>query len=75
MCIRAGLCDPTEHIPPGSRVHGLFQEEYWSGCHFPPGDLFHPGVEPASLGSPALQAGSLLAAPSGKPTVMDLCDC
>ena len=34
-------------------------------CHFPsPGDLPDPGIEP---GSPALQAGSLLAELQGKP--------
>ena len=39
------------------------RQEYWSGLPFPsPGDL--PGLEP---GSPALQAGSLLLVPSGKP--------
>ena len=38
--------------------------EYWSGQPFPSsGDLPHPGIE---LGSPALQAGSLLAESPGK---------
>ena len=46
---------------------GFSREEYWSGLPFPlPGDLPNPGVEP---GSPALQAGSLPAEPSGKPLV------
>ena len=31
------------------------RQEYWSGLPFPtPGDLPHPGIEPASLVSPAL---------------------
>ena len=34
----------------------------------PPGDLPHPGIEPTSPVSPALQVDSLLAEPSGKPT-------
>ena len=25
------LCDPTDCSPPGSSVHGILQEEYWSG--------------------------------------------
>ena len=43
--------------PPGSSVHGIFGQEYWSGVPFPsPGDLPDPGIE---LGSPALQADCL----------------
>ena len=34
---------------------GLSRQEYWSGLLFPtPGDLSNPGIEPASLASPAL---------------------
>ena len=37
---------------------GLSRQEYWSGFPFPtPGDLLHPGTEPASLVSPALAGG------------------
>ena len=44
--------------PPGSSVHGIFQQEYWSGLPFPPpGDLPNPETEPASLASPALVGG------------------
>ena len=44
---------------------GFSQQEYWSGLPFPsPGDLSDPAVEPAS---PALQAGTLLSEPLGKP--------
>ena len=51
------LCDPMDCSPPGSSVHGISQEEYWSWLPFPPpGDLPNPGIEP---GSPPLQAGSL----------------
>ena len=33
------------------------RQEYWSGLPFPPpGDLPHPGIEPASLVSPAFAA-------------------
>ena len=43
---------------------GFSRQEYWSGLPFPsPGDLPDPGIEP---GSPAWQADSLPAEPSGK---------
>ena len=51
--------------PPGSSVHVIFRQEYWSGLPFPvPGDLPDPGIEP---GSPALQADALPSEPQGKP--------
>ena len=35
------------------------RQEYWSGLPYaPPGDLPDPGIEPASLRSPALAGGS-----------------
>ena len=41
---------------PGSYVHGIARQEYWSGLPFPsPGDLADQGLEPTS---PALQADS-----------------
>ena len=40
---------------------GFSRQEYCSGLPCPsPGDLPDPGMEPASLASPALQADSLL---------------
>ena len=34
---------------------GFSRQEYWSGLPFPPlGNLPNPGIEPASLSSPAL---------------------
>ena len=37
---------------------GFSRQEYWSGLPFPsPGDLPDPGIEPASLMSPALAGG------------------
>ena len=40
---------------------GFPRQEYWSRLPFPPpGDLPHPGIEPLSLASPALQVDSLL---------------
>ena len=44
---------------------GCSRKECWRGLPFPsPGDLPHPGIEPAS---PAWQADSLLSEPPGKP--------
>ena len=44
---------------------GFPRQEYWSGLPFPsPADLLDPGIK---LVSPALQADSLPAEPSGKP--------
>ena len=49
---------------------GFSRQEYWSALpRPPPGDLPDPGIEPTSLMSPALQAGSLLLAPSRKPKI------
>ena len=37
---------------------GFLRQEYWSGLPFPsPGDLPDPGIEPTSLGFPALAGG------------------
>ena len=47
---------------------GLSSQEDWSGLPLPPpGELPDPGIEPGSLGSPALQVDSLPLAPPGKP--------
>ena len=40
---------------PGSSVHGVSQQENWSGLPFStPGDLLNPETEPTSLVSPIL---------------------
>ena len=52
------VCDPMDCSPPGSSVHGILRQEYWSGLPFPsPGNIPDPGIEPRS---PELQAHSLL---------------
>ena len=62
------LCNLMDCRLPESSVHGIFQQEYWSGLPFPsPGDLPNPGIEP---GSPALQADALPSEPSGKPIII-----
>ena len=46
---------------------GLSRQEYWSWLPFPTlGDIFHPGIEPVSLESPALSDGFFIMEPSGK---------
>ena len=52
------LCKPMDCSPPGSSVHEILQQEYWSGLSFPPpGDLLDPGIIPSSLMSPASAGG------------------
>jgi len=52
---------------------GFSRQEYWSRLPFPsPGDLPDPGIEPPSSVSPALQANSIPAEPSGKPVAVGL---
>ena len=61
------LCDPMEHSPPGSSVHGI-RQKYWSGLlHPPPGDLSHPGIEPTSLIFPASAGWFFITSMPGKP--------
>ena len=64
MCTQScpTLCNPIDCSPSGSSVHGIFQQEYWSGLPFPSlGDHPNPGIEP---GSPTLQTDALLSEPS-----------
>ena len=43
---------------PGSSIHRILQQEYWSGLLCPPlGDLSDPGIEPTSPMSPELAGG------------------
>ena len=61
------------HQAPLSR--GFLSQEYWNGLPFlPPGDLPDPGIEPASLESPALAGVFFTTAPPGKP-IYRVCVC
>ena len=68
MCVRGELlqshptlCDPMVCSPPGFSVHGILQQEYWSGLPCPlPGDLPDPGIELESPVAPEFQEDSLL---------------
>ena len=58
------LCEPHGLSLPGSSIHEISRQEYWSGLPFAsPGDLPNLGIEP---GSPALQIDALLSEPPGK---------
>ena len=47
----------------------LSRQEYWSGLPFPPPwNLPNPGIEPASLVSPALTGGFFTTGAPGKPS-------
>ena len=49
------LCNPMNGAHQASLSMGFSRQEYWSELPCPPpGDLPHPGIKPASLGSPAL---------------------
>ena len=44
------LSDPVDYSSPGSSVHGILYQEYWSGLPFPsPGELPDPGIKLTSL--------------------------
>ena len=56
------LCDPMD-CSQAPLSMGFSKQEYWSGLPFPPpGDLPGLGIEPESLGSPALAGGFCITA-------------
>ena len=62
------LCDPWTVAHQAPLSMGFPRQEYLSGLPFPsPGDLPHPGTEPASPKSPALADGFFTTEPPGKP--------
>ena len=72
LCLVAELCpapcNPMDCSAPGSSIHGISQQEYWSVLPFPsPGDLPDPGIKPAS---PALAGGFYTAEPLGEPILL-----
>ena len=51
-------CDPMDHYPPGSSVHGILKAGILEWVAIPPpGDLPDPGIKPESLKFPALAGG------------------
>ena len=62
------LRDLMDYSPPGSPVHGIFQERILEWAAFPTtGDLSDPGIKPMSLVFPALAGGFFTTVPPGKP--------
>ena len=60
--------DPMDYSPPGSSVHGIILQKYWSGLPFPPsGDLPNPEIESVSPMPPALAGRLFITEPPGKP--------
>ena len=58
------FCNPMDCSLPGSSVHGILWQEYWSWLPLsPPGDLPDPGIEPTSLAS---AVGFFTTVPPGK---------
>ena len=65
-----------DYNPPGSCVHGILQQEYWSGLPCPPpGDLPLPEIEPSSSAAPTLQADSFTSELPGKRVCVCVCVC
>ena len=57
-------CDPKDCSLPGSFVHGISWQEYWSGLPLPPPeDLLHLGIKPISA---ELAGGFFIPEPPGK---------
>ena len=70
LSVVSNSLQPIDCSPPGSSVHGLSRQEYWSGLSFSTaGDLSNPGIELAFLKSLALAVGFFFftTAPPGKP--------
>ena len=64
VCVLSGFSHIHPFAPSWTVAHqaplsmGFSRQEYWSELPFPsPGDLPNPGIEPASLVSPALAGG------------------
>ena len=72
MCLQAHtvVTDSASPQTVACQVHlsiEFFRQEHWSGLSFPPpGDPFHPGMEPGSPASPALVGGFFTTALPGK---------
>ena len=59
MCTQSYLTlrNPMNCSLPGSSVHPIFRQVYWSGLSFPSTNLPDPVTETTSLASPALASG------------------
>ena len=69
------LCDPMDHSPPGSFVHGFSRQEYYSGLPFPPpGALLTRGSNSWLLQLLYQQADSLPLSHVGGPCIAKVKD-
>ena len=61
-------CNPMDCSPPGSSLHEISQARIleWVPISYSR-DLLDPGIEPVSLGFPALAGGFFTTVPHGKP--------
>ena len=56
MCVhacaqsRTTFCNPVDRRPPGSTVHGISRQDYWSGVPFPSPQNFPNPASPALAG-------------------------
>ena len=72
LCVKVArsyptLCNPMDHSPPGSSVPGILLAKTSERVAIPPsGDLPDPGIECASLVSPALADGFFTTGPIWK---------
>ena len=68
QCVRATPWTVAHQAPLSM---GFSRREYWSGLPcLPPGDLPHPGIEPASPVTAGLKANSLLLSHQGNPNIV-----
>ena len=68
VCVCAQLCPTPGTVACQAPLSMEFcRQKYWSALRFPsPGDLPHPGIQPLSLGSPALVGRFFTTTPPGK---------
>ena len=68
------LCNPMDYSPQAPLSMDFSRQEYWSGLPcLPPGDLPHPGAEPASVTSVSLAGSALYQAPLRTALQSDQC--
>ena len=77
-CTLSGVSRVQLFATPWTAAHqaplsmGFSKQEYWSGLPCPPaGDLPDPGIEPASLTSPALAGGFFTTSATWEPCMME----
>ena len=68
------VCNPVDHSPPGSSVHGILQERIVEWVAMPSfKGSSTPGNEPASLTTPVLRVSFFTTTATGKPLRNSVC--